>query len=53
MNTKLATKIGATALRIYANHMISFTIGASAGAFVGFGVAETVFVALLKSRGLL
>lgn len=35
--TRLA-KVGATALKIYANHMLVFTLGACLGAMTAFGV---------------
>lgn len=42
------TKLGATALRIYANHMLSFTAGACAGAFTAFVVLMPYIVAAAR-----
>lgn len=40
-------------LWIYTCHILVFTVGAACGAVLGLSVSQAVFVALLKSRGLL
>jgi len=46
-------KIGATALKIYTCHLLVFAIGALVGGLMGLKIADAVFRAMLKSRGLL
>jgi hypothetical protein len=48
MNQQTLSRIGKTALKIYANHMISFTIGAILGAFTAFTVLTPYIVAAAR-----
>lgn len=50
---KVAAKWGATILKIYTCHLLVFAAGALVGGFMGMKITEAVFVAMLKTRGLL
>jgi hypothetical protein len=45
--------VGSFIVKAYLNHLLWFTIGGFCGAFVGMSVAYSVFVVMLKQRGLM
>lgn len=46
-------KLGAFALKVYMMHLLVFTIGVIVGGVMGLGISQAVFVAMLKTKGLL
>ena len=51
--SKLIAKAGAAIVWIYTRHLLTFAAGVIAGAVMGLSISQGVFVALLRSRGLL
>jgi low affinity Fe/Cu permease len=52
-HAKDIAKFGGLLIWAYARHLFTFSVGAALGAATGMSVTTLMFLALLKSRGLL